>query len=65
MTAQHIGVGSNLEAIQKNFSGLKKTNSVTDVKTNLNMDIYDDDSGIEFEIENGKCVGITVDSWKN
>jgi hypothetical protein len=65
MTAQHIGVGSTLNAIQKNFSGLKKTDPVTDMKTNMSMDIYDDDSGIEFEVENGKCVGITVDSWKN
>ncbi|MFN8290420.1 MAG: hypothetical protein U0U70_09195 [Chitinophagaceae bacterium] len=61
MTASRIGVGSALEAVQKNFPGLTKSGTETSPKTNRPVDTYSDDHlGISFEIEEGKCVAVTV-----
>lgn len=60
-TAQHISTGSTQDSIQKYFPGIKKIASYTSPKTKKQVLIYDDvKGGIAFEIENGKCVGITV-----
>lgn len=60
-TAILVGTGSGMNDVQQNFPGIKKIASYTSPKTKNRVLIYDDSkSGIAFEIENGKCVGITV-----
>ena len=60
-TSQHIGKGSAMDSIQHYFPGVKKIASYTSPKTKQEVLIYDDNrSGIAFEMENSKCVAITV-----
>jgi hypothetical protein len=61
LTAQHIGNGSSLESIQKYFHNLQQTGTDTAPKTNKPITIYNDSkSGIEFQIEDGKCIALSV-----
>jgi hypothetical protein len=61
LTAQHVGTGSSLDTIQKYFPGIKKTGTDTLPKTKKQVVTYDDEhAGIGFDVEDGKCVAISV-----